>query len=93
MSQQTIDNKYTITYSNHFWFEGKLLAFRKKELFDITHIPTHINRSQQGWWIGKKLLSPATAQKAIVNQPIVKDVSDLQWFQQEQLNHVFNLNV
>ena len=91
MKESTIDNTYVITYTNHLFFGGKTLAFRKKELFDITGIPSLINRSEQGWWIGRKLLTPTKAQELIIPKCIEVDVSELQWYQQEQLNHVFNL--
>ena len=61
MNTETIDNPYIITYSNHFVFESKTFAFRKKELFDISGIPSLIARTEQGWWIGRKLLSKYTA--------------------------------
>lgn len=91
MSTETIEKPYIITYSNHLIFDGKTLAFRKKELFDITGIPALIKRSEQGWWIGRNLLSPTKAKELIVNEPKQVDISNLQWYQQEQLNGVFNL--
>jgi hypothetical protein len=80
---------YLIIYSNWFEFDCKKYAFRKKELFDITNIPKHVKKSEQGWWIGRKLLSPTKAKELIKEEPITKDVTDLQWFEQEKLNHVF----
>jgi hypothetical protein len=88
----TIEKPYIITYSNHLFFEGKRIAFRKRELFIIDNIPIHVKRSEQGWWFGKKLLTPKTAEEIIIKKPINIDVTDLQWYQQEELNHVFNLN-
>lgn len=38
----TEEKPYIITYSNSFEFEGRLLAFRKRELFDVTDSPKHI---------------------------------------------------
>lgn len=81
---------YTITYSNSFEFEGCLLAFRKKELFDITQTPTHI-KFLGHWNVKRKQLSVLKAKKLITNKPVIKDISHLQWYQQENLNHVFNL--
>ena len=81
---------YIITYSNSFEFNGRLLAFRKKELFDITDMPKHI-KFVGHWNVGRVQLSVEKAKELIKNEPIEKDVSDLQWFAQEQLNHVFNL--
>ena len=40
-------NKYEITYSNHFEFEGERLAFRKKLLFNISGIPKYIPFTEQ----------------------------------------------
>ena len=89
--QITIDKKYIITYTNLLEFEGRRLAFRKKELFDLSHTPSIIKRSEQGWWFGRKLLSPTKAKELtkIINHDV--DVTDLQWYDQEKLNHVFNL--
>jgi hypothetical protein len=58
MNNLTIEEPYIITYSNLIEFEGRRLSFRKKELFDLTFHPKWIKRSEQGWWIGMKLLSP-----------------------------------
>lgn len=41
MLQKNLDI-YFIEYSNYFEFEGKTFSFRKKELFDITGMPKHI---------------------------------------------------
>lgn len=83
--------KYIITYSNSFVFEGQTLAFRKKELFNITGIPKIIKRSNQGWWIGRVLLTKSKAKELLTKTEVKKDITELQWYQQEQLNHVFNL--
>jgi hypothetical protein len=90
-TKQITIEPYIITYSNLLEFEGKKLAFRKRELFDVSVIPTLINRSDQGWWIGRKLLTPTKAKELIKNITFEVDITDLQWYQQEQLNHVFNL--
>lgn len=82
---------YFITYSNYLEFEGVLLAFRKKELFDITVIPKHIKRSEQGWWIGRKLLTPGKAKELYKNESKKVDVSCLQWYRQIELDECFNL--
>lgn len=39
MNTETLDKPYIITYSNWFEFNGKILAYRKKVLFDITNTP------------------------------------------------------
>lgn len=91
MKAKIIDKKYVIPYTNHLTFEGKILAFRKKELFDITNIPSITKRSEQGWWIGRKLLSLQKVKELIKKEPITVDVTCLQWYEQEKLNHVFNL--
>lgn len=84
-------SEYIIEYTNMIEFEGRKLSFRKKELFDISGTPSHIKRSEQGWWVGRKLLTLLKAKELhkLVNVKI--DVTDLQWYIQEQLNHVFNL--
>ena len=41
MNTENLNNEYKITYNYTLEFEGVLLAFRKKELFDISKIPIH----------------------------------------------------
>ena len=86
---------YFITYSNYFKLENRVFAFRKKELFDITNIPTHIqlkyNNNCKGYWINRKWFSLSKLEDLIVKEKVVKDVSSLQWYKQINLDHVFNL--
>ncbi len=87
------NNEYFITYSNHLIFENQILAFRNKELFNITKLPIHIdfNLNAGCWIINRKHLSKSKAKELLINEVKQVDVSVLQWYQQEQLNHVFNL--
>jgi len=87
------NNDYFITYSNYLIFENKTLAFRKKELFNITNTPTLVefNINANAWIINRKHLSKSKAKELLINEPKQVDVSNLQWYQQEQLNQVFNL--
>lgn len=84
---------YIIIYTNHFYFDGIKLAFRKQELFNINSIPIHIpyNTVSSCWYINRKQLSKSKAKELIKMEPVEVDVTPLQWYQQEQLNHVFNL--
>lgn len=96
MNTETLDKpKYTITYSNHFELNNCIFAYRKKILFYITNIPTALfcvnNNGCLGYWINRKWISESTIKAMVVIENIEVDVSDLQWYQQEQLNHVFNL--
>ena len=87
--------QYLIKYTNHFKIQDSTFAFRKKELFDISK--THILKNRievsgcVGYWLKGKFYSLSALEKMIVNEPINVDVSDLQWYQQENLNEVFNL--
>ena len=81
---------YIITYTNSFEFEGRLLAFRKRELFDVTSLPKHIPFHGH-WNINRKQLSVSKAKELCKPMPVNKDITCLQWYQQEQLNGVFNL--
>jgi hypothetical protein len=87
------NNNYTITYSNSLQFEGVMLAFRKKELFDVSGLPKHIpfNHNANCWLVNRKQLSLSKAKELVTKKTIDIDVSNLQWYQQENLNHVFNL--
>lgn len=95
MEASTLDNTYFITYSNYFEFENRLFAFRKKELFEIGSTPTHLplkdNNGSKGYWINRKWLSLSAIQRLIQKEEKTVDVSDLQWYQQIQLDEVFNL--
>ena len=86
---------YFITYSNYFKLESRVFAFRKKELFDITNIPTHIelkdNNNCKGYWINRKWFSLSKLENLIVKEKVIKDVSSLQWYKQINLDYVFNL--
>jgi hypothetical protein len=96
MLQKNLDNSYFIEYSNYFEFEGKTFSFRKKELFDITSMPKHIelknNNNCFGYWINRKWLSLSSIQDILKKEPKKVDVSNLQWYDQIKLDHVFNLN-
>jgi hypothetical protein len=86
---------YTITYSNHFKIADSTFAFRKKELFDISKTPLLKNKIENGgsigYWLCGKFYSLSSLEKMIVKEPADVDVSDLQWYQQENLSGVFNL--
>ena len=93
MNIEKPNNEYKIVYSNFFVFEGEKLAFRKKELFNITNLPIHIpfNNISNSWIIKRKQLTKLKCKELIIQKNIEVDISDLQWYKQEQLNHVFNL--
>ena len=89
------EDSFIITYSNYLEFNGVLLAFRKKELFNISNIPQHIKQvninGSYGWWVNRKFLTVTKAKELIKQEPKQIDVTSLQWFEQEKLNGVFNL--
>jgi len=88
---------YTITYSNHFEFNGHILAFRKQLLFDIggvapNYLPIKENGTSKGWMINRKWLSLLKSKElASTRIPKEADVSDLQWCTQIELDECFNL--
>lgn len=90
-----MNKPYTITYSNYFEIYGKIFAFRKKLLFDISETPIYKpllnNNGSIGIWVNRKWVSIANMKKIIVKSEKVVDVSNLQWHVQEQLNKCFNL--
>ena len=95
MNTETLDKPYIITYSNHFVFNGKILAYRKKVLFDITNTPNAMfltnNNGSNGYWINRKWLSESAIKCLLKQESKQVNVSHLQWYQQESLNHVFNI--
>lgn len=95
MNTEILDNPYIITYSNWFEFNGKILAYRKKILFDISNTPKALfvsnNNGSHGYWINLKWLSESKIKELLINEPKQVDVSDLQWYQQINLDEVFNL--
>jgi len=90
---QNLDNTYFITYSNHFELECKIFAFRKKRLFDITNVPKLLelkdNNNCQGYWINRKWFTLSKLKPLVRMEEIIVDVSEMQWYIQERLNHVF----
>lgn len=93
--EQNLDNNYFITYSNHFELDNKVFSFRKKKLFDITAVPKYLelkdNNNCQGYWINRKWFSLSKLKPLVKIENKIIDVSDLQWYDQIKLNHVFNL--
>lgn len=96
MNTELIDKPYIITYSNHFEFENRTFAFRKKVLFDITETPRALfvnsNNGTFGYWINRKWLSESKIKELLKNETKQVDLSHLQWYQQINLDEVFNLN-
>jgi len=95
MLQKNLDNSYFIEYSNYFKIEDKTFSFRKKELFDITNTPKHIdlknNNNCFGYWLNRKWFSLSKIEEIVKKESKIVDVSDLQWYDQIKLDHVFNL--
>lgn len=93
MNDNKSNNDYFITYSNYLIFDGVKLAFRKKELFNINTIPIHIpfNINANCWIVNRKQLTLKKVKELLVNEPQKIDVSELQWYQQINLDKVFNL--
>lgn len=88
-----LDNNYFITYSNYFKIGEKTFSFRKKVLFDITDMPKQMeikdNNNCAGYWINRKWYSLSKLKDLVKIEKIKKDVSNLQWYQQIKLDHVF----
>lgn len=82
----------TITYSNYLFFNGAKLAFKKQMLFNIDNTPFLIQFKKGYWLINGKQLTPLAAKKLTVKEEVTIDISNLQWYQQEQLKECFNLN-
>ena len=84
-----------IIYSNYFHLENRVFAFRKKELFDITSTPKLLelkdNNNCLGYWINRKWYSLSKLKHLVVKENVEVDISDLQWFEQINLQEVFNL--
>jgi hypothetical protein len=85
-----------IIYSNFFELENRVFAFRKKQLFDITNLPTLVNLKDNnnclGYWINRKWFTLSKLKPLIKKEEKIVDVSSLQWYQQIELDYVFNLN-
>lgn len=90
--EQNLD---TIIYSNHLELENRVFAFRKKQLFDITNLPTLIelkyNNNCLGYWINRKWFTLSKLKPLVKAEQIIVDVSSLQWYEQINLKEVFNL--
>lgn len=93
---KTLDTeKIIINYTNHFEFNNRIFAYRKKILFDITETPKALfcynNNGCLGYWINRKWISESTIKTIVKNEPKQIDISNLQWYQQINLDKVFNL--
>jgi hypothetical protein len=95
MNSNTLDNDYFITYSNYFEVDNKRFAFRRKQLFDITNLPIKLdlkyNNGSKGYWINRNWFSLSKIKSIIKSEKNVVDVSNLQWYQQINLDFVFNI--
>ena len=93
VNNENQNNDYIITYSNWFQLGDRKFAFRRGELFDITKTPFHIpiNKITSCYLINRRHISMKLIKSIIVKEEVKVDVSDLQWYDQEKLNHVFNL--
>jgi len=93
MLTKNLDNNYFITYSNYFNIDGKTFAFRRKLLFDITNIPKMLelknNNNCFGYWINRKWFTLSKLKPLVKIENKIVDVSDLQWYDQIKLDHVF----
>lgn len=88
---------YKIIYSNHFKVENKTFAFRLKNLFDISDTPIFLelkdNNGSKGYWINRKWFSLTKIKHLIINEPKEVDITGMNWYRQEQINHCINLEI
>lgn len=84
-----------IIYSNYFKLENRVFAFRKKQLFDITNLPTLVNLKDNnnclGYWINRKWFTLSKLKPLVKKEEKIVDISSLQWYAQIHLQEVFNL--
>ena len=87
--KEILNNKYLITYSNYFKIEDKTFAFKNKVLFDITNLPIKKelkdNNNCLGYWINRKWFTLSKLANFIIREQIKVDVSEMQWFEQINL--------
>lgn len=80
------ENLDIIIYSNYFELENRVFAFRKKQLFDISNLPTLVNLKDNnnclGYWINRKWFTLSKLKPLIKKEKKIVDVSSLQWYQQ-----------
>ena len=90
--EQNLD---TIIYSNYFYLENRVFAFRKKLLFDITNLPILVelkdNNNCLGYWINRKWFTLSKLKPLVKSEQKIVDVSSLQWYVQINLKECFNL--
>ncbi len=97
MTESYTIEPYKITYNYHFKVGNKTFAFRKGNLFDVTDIPSFKpileNNGSKGWWIDRVWYSFSKVEPLVVKEPLIIDVSNLQWYQQCRLDECFNLEL
>ena len=57
----------------------------------ISSFLINFNENAKAWLINRKHLSKSKAKELLINEPKQVDVSHLQWYQQINLDEVFNL--
>jgi hypothetical protein len=86
---------YKIVFSNYFKVENKTFAFRQKYLFDITDTPNYLelknNNGSKGYWINRKWFSLTKIKPLIIIENKEVDITGMNWYRQEQINHCINL--
>lgn len=89
------ENLDIIIYSNYFELENRVFAFRKKQLFEITNLPTLLilkdNNNCLGYWINRKWFTLSKLKPLIKKEEKIVDISSLQWYEQINLKEVINL--
>ena len=77
--------KQTVTYNNLIEFNGRKLAFKSKNLWDITGSPKMIPESEKGWYVNRMLPTKLKAKSLVKTQETVIDLSGIAWNIQEQI--------
>lgn len=82
-----------IIYSNYFYFNNRIFAYRKKILFDITETPKALfcssNKGFFGYWIYNEWLNENSISSFIIKNNIKKEINNVDKFMINQLDKVF----
>jgi len=74
-----------VTYTNYLEFNSRKLAFKAKNLWDITDTPRMIPQSEKGWYVNRMLLTLMQAKSLVKTKETTINLDGIQWYLQEQI--------
>jgi len=85
-----IEQKEFVKYIHGFEYAGKLYGFKNKNLFLLSgsspeYIEMKVNHNQKGYYLGRDFVSLEKIKPITKEINLTVDISNLQWYIQEDL--------